>query len=98
MDVARGGGGPAGLFFSILMKERWPEHEITVFERSPEAVTYGWGVVFWDDLLDEVRAADPETTRELEAQAFGWSGERLALADREPVTLWERGYGIGRRR
>jgi 2-polyprenyl-6-methoxyphenol hydroxylase-like FAD-dependent oxidoreductase len=98
MNVACVGAGPAGLFFSILMKERWPEHEITVFERSPEGVTYGWGVVFWDDLLDEVRAADPETARELEAQAFRWSGERLALADREPVTLWERGYGIGRRR
>ena len=97
MNIVCVGGGPAGLFFSILMKREDPEHELTVLERSPDGDTYGWGVVFWDDLLDEVRAADPETARELAAHAFRWSSERLLVARREPVTLREQGFAIGRR-
>jgi 2-polyprenyl-6-methoxyphenol hydroxylase-like FAD-dependent oxidoreductase len=98
MNVACVGAGPAGLFFSILMKERYPEHEITVFERNPARVTHGWGVVFWDDLLDEVRTVDPGAARELAAHAFRWNGEQLIVGDREPLTLPVPGYAIGRRR
>jgi anthraniloyl-CoA monooxygenase len=98
MNVACVGAGPAGLFFSILMKERWPEHEITVFERNPPGITHGWGVVFWDDLLDEVEAADAQTARVLATHAFRWSGEQLQVADREPVKLEFPGYAIGRQR
>lgn len=98
MKIVCVGGGPAGLYFSILLKERDPGQEISVLERSPAGVTYGWGVVFWDDLLDEVRAGDPVTARELHAHAFRWNGEQLAVTDREPVHLEGRGYGIGRER
>lgn len=98
MKIVCVGGGPAGLYFSILMKELDPSHEISVLERSPAGVTYGWGVVFWDDLLDEVRAGDAETAGELHAHAFQWNGERLVMADREPVHLEGHGYGIGRER
>jgi 2-polyprenyl-6-methoxyphenol hydroxylase-like FAD-dependent oxidoreductase len=98
MNIVCVGGGPAGLFFSILVKQQHPEHELTVLERSPDGDTYGWGVVFWDDLLDEVRAADPETARELAAHAFRWGSERLVVERKEPVTLREHGYAIGRRR
>jgi 2-polyprenyl-6-methoxyphenol hydroxylase-like FAD-dependent oxidoreductase len=98
MNIACVGAGPAGLFFSILMKERYPEHEITVFERNPAGVTHGWGVVFWDDLLGEVEAADAETARDLRAHAFRWSGEQLVIAGREPASLDFPGYAIGRRR
>ncbi len=56
MKISCVGGGPAGLYFAILMKRRDPAHEVTVFERDPAGMTYGWGVVFWDDLLDNLRA------------------------------------------
>ena len=92
------GGGPAGLYFSILMKDRDPSHELTVLERSPAGTTYGWGVVFWDDLLDQVRASDPATARELAGNAFRWHGEQLALGDEAPVYVPGTGYGIGRQR
>jgi 2-polyprenyl-6-methoxyphenol hydroxylase-like FAD-dependent oxidoreductase len=92
------GGGPAGLYFAILMKERDPNHEITVLERNPRGVTYGWGVVFWDDLLDELHAGDPETAREIGASAFRWNGQLLAVEGKEPVHERGRGYGIGRKR
>ena len=98
MNVACVGAGPAGLFFSILMKERDPAREITVLERSQAGVTHGWGVVFWDDLLDEVRAVDPETASAIAKHAFRWSGERLLFADHDPVVLGVPGYAIGRRR
>jgi 2-polyprenyl-6-methoxyphenol hydroxylase-like FAD-dependent oxidoreductase len=46
------GGGPAGLYFAISAKLRDAGHDITVIERDPAGATYGWGVVYWDDLLD----------------------------------------------
>lgn len=92
------GGGPAGLYFAILMKERARDHEITVFERNPAGVTYGWGVVFWDDLLDQLYASHPPTAREISADAFRWNGQQLAVEGRDPVHLEGPGYGIGRHR
>ena len=97
MRVACVGGGPAGLYFAILMKARDEANEVTVFERNPAGVTYGWGVVFWDDLLDELRATDAEAAHEISANAFQWNGELLAVEGRDPVRVEERGYAIGRR-
>jgi 2-polyprenyl-6-methoxyphenol hydroxylase-like FAD-dependent oxidoreductase len=80
------------------MKERDQANEITVLERNAAGVTYGWGVVFWDDLLDRLFATDPPTAREISASAFRWSGELLAVQGRDPVHVEGHGYGIGRQR
>jgi 2-polyprenyl-6-methoxyphenol hydroxylase-like FAD-dependent oxidoreductase len=98
MKIACVGGGPAGLYFAILMKARDPEHDISVFERNPPGVTYGWGVVFWDDLVEQLRASDPATARDIRASSFRWNGQRLAVRDTEPVHVGGHGYGIGRQR
>lgn len=63
------GGGPSGLFFSILMKRMDPRHEIVVFERNPPDATFGWGVVFSEGTLSELRDADYDTYLEI-TQAF----------------------------
>jgi 2-polyprenyl-6-methoxyphenol hydroxylase-like FAD-dependent oxidoreductase len=97
VKIACVGGGPAGLYFAILMKERDPTNEITVLERNPRGVTYGWGVVFWGDLLDQLHAGDPESAREISAAAFRWNGQLLAVEGKEPVYEPGRGYGIGRK-
>jgi anthraniloyl-CoA monooxygenase len=55
------GGGPAGLYFSLLLKKASPSADITVVERNPANVTWGWGVVFSDETLEHFRDADRET-------------------------------------
>ena len=50
------GGGPAGLYFGLLMKRRHPEHTITVVERNQPYDTFGWGVVFSDAMMEAMRA------------------------------------------
>jgi 2-polyprenyl-6-methoxyphenol hydroxylase-like FAD-dependent oxidoreductase len=98
MRILCAGAGPAGLYFAILMKQRNRDHEVTVLERNPQGVTHGWGVVFWDDLLERLYASDPPTAEAISANAFRWSGELLTVAGREPVAMPGRGYGIGRQR
>ena len=45
MDVNVVGGGPGGLYASLLLKERHPDWNLTVYEQNPADVTYGWGIV-----------------------------------------------------
>lgn len=61
MRIACLGGGPAGLYFSILAKKANPSWDITVVERNRADDTFGWGVVFSDKTMDGFRSIDPET-------------------------------------
>ncbi len=61
MKIAVVGGGPAGLYFAILMKKADPAHDVVVLERNPPDNTFGWGVVFSDQTLGNFRLADPES-------------------------------------
>ena len=56
MRVVSIGGGPAGLYFGILMKQADPSAEITVLERNRASDTFGFGVVFSDATLDNLQA------------------------------------------
>src|SRR5687768_14150868 len=59
MRIACLGGGPAGLYFAISMKLRDPRHHIDVFERNRPDDTFGWGVVFSDQTVENLMANDP---------------------------------------
>ena len=61
MKIVCIGGGPAGLYFALLMKQLDPAHDISVVERNRAGDTFGWGVVFSDQTLASLRAADPAT-------------------------------------
>ena len=65
------GGGPAGMYFAILMKQADASHQITIYERNGPDDTFGWGVVFSGKTLATLRQADElshaEITRDFEA-------------------------------
>jgi anthraniloyl-CoA monooxygenase len=66
------GGGPAGLFFAILLKRLDPSHQVTVYERNRLDDTFGFGVVFSDATLDGLERAEPETLRRVRAAFHHW--------------------------
>ncbi len=72
MKIVCIGGGPAGLYFAILMKKADPGHDITVYERNRPYDTFGWGVVFSDETLDNLRGGDPESERQIADSFAHW--------------------------
>jgi anthraniloyl-CoA monooxygenase len=58
MRIVCVGGGPAGLYFAILMKKANAAHRITVYERNRPFDTFGWGVVFSDQTLENLKGGD----------------------------------------
>ncbi|MGW0465849.1 FAD-dependent monooxygenase [Streptomyces sp. NPDC003027] len=98
MKIACVGGGPAGLYFSILMKRQDPSHDITVYERNPAGSTYGWGVTYWAGLLDKLRAGDPESADAIGEASVRWTDGVAIVRDERTVHRGDEGFGIGRRR
>jgi anthraniloyl-CoA monooxygenase len=70
--VAIVGAGPAGLYLAILLKRDDPTHQVTVYERNRVDDTFGFGVVFSDETLENVGEADPETNQAMAAAAARW--------------------------
>ena len=52
------GGGPGGLYFALLTKKAKPRWDIEVIEQNRDDDTFGFGVVFSDDTLDEFLSHD----------------------------------------
>ncbi|MEU6928231.1 FAD-dependent monooxygenase [Streptomyces sp. NPDC046385] len=98
MKITVVGGGPAGLYFSILMKRQDPSHEITVYERNPAGSTYGWGVTYWAALLDKLRAGDPASAEAIAAASVTWTDGVAIVRDERTTHHGDAGFGIGRRR
>src|SRR5688500_17032154 len=72
MKVAVVGGGPAGLYFALLMKKADPGHQVVVLERNAPDDTFGWGVVFSDPTLGNFAAADEPSFRAITEHFARW--------------------------
>ena len=66
------GGGPAGMYFAILMKQAQPAHTITIYERNGPNHTFGWGVVFSGRTLRTLQEADPASHAEITRDFQDW--------------------------
>ncbi|WP_063770888.1 FAD-dependent monooxygenase [Streptacidiphilus neutrinimicus] len=97
MQIACVGGGPAGLYFSILTKRRRPQDEVTVHERLPADADVGWGVTFWADFLEDLRACDPESAGAIADHSVRWSGGVCHVAGEVVTRGGDEGYSIARR-
>jgi 2-polyprenyl-6-methoxyphenol hydroxylase-like FAD-dependent oxidoreductase len=98
MRITCVGGGPAGLYFAVLAKLAGPAHEVTVLERNPAGVTYGWGVVFWDDLLDDLFRYDPVSARRISDAACRWDEYEVRATGKRTTHLAGYGFSLGRHR
>jgi anthraniloyl-CoA monooxygenase len=73
VKVAVVGGGPAGLYLAILLRKADRGHEVRVVERNPPEATFGWGVVFSEETLGELREADYESFVEIADTFARWN-------------------------
>jgi anthraniloyl-CoA monooxygenase len=98
MNIVCIGGGPAGLYFALLMKQHNPAHDITVVERNRPYDTFGWGVVFSDATMENMRQWDATSAAEIQ-QAFNhWDDIELHFKS-EVIRSGGHGFvGIGRKK
>ena len=98
MHIAVIGGGPGGLFAAILASKRFPEAQIQIYERNRAGETFGWGVVFSDETLGNVEAADPESFQKIREEFAYWSDIDTFVEGEEMVRSTGHGFcGLARR-
>ena len=81
MRIAVVGGGPAGLYFALLMKRDWPQIDVTVFERNRQDDTFGFGVVFSDQTLDIFKRVDEPSYRAIASEFAYWDDIEIHFKD-----------------
>jgi 2-polyprenyl-6-methoxyphenol hydroxylase-like FAD-dependent oxidoreductase len=90
------GAGPAGLLFSLLIKRRFPQWHIHVFEQNPRSATYGFGVVFSQGALAFLERDVPDFYRQLAPRLESWPIQRIVHRD-DPIDIDGNGFAaIGR--
>jgi anthraniloyl-CoA monooxygenase len=97
MKIACLGGGPAGLYFAISMKLRDRSHDITVYERNRPDDTFGWGVVFSDETLDNLATNDAVSAEAIRSHFAYWDDIAVHYHGHCIVSTGHGFCGIGRK-
>ncbi len=92
------GGGPAGLYSAILLRKALPAARVEVYERNRPDDTFGWGVVFSDETMENFRAADPESHAAILANFHHWDDIAIHFRGRRFLSRGHGFCGIGRKR
>ena len=91
MKITVIGGGPGGLYFSILTKKAIPNCEINVYERNKPDDSFGFGVVFSDETLSEFLTRDPKSYELIRTNFAYWDDLDVAR-DGEIVRITGNGF------
>lgn len=91
MKITVIGGGPGGLYFSILLKKARPDYAIDVYERNRADDSFGFGVVFSDETLSEFLTRDPQSY-DLIRTKFAYWDELDVARDGEKVRITGNGF------
>jgi len=97
MRIVSIGGGPAGLYFSLLLKKSFPTVDIEVFEKNKPDDTFGWGVVFSKETLGNFRDADPESLAAIESRFVYWDDIETHLRGQVTVSTGHGFCGLSRK-
>jgi hypothetical protein len=92
------GGGPASLYAAILLRKALPATRIEVYERNRPDDTFGWGVVFSDQTMENFHAADPASHAAILANFHHWDDIAIHFRGRRLVSSGHGFCGIGRKR
>lgn len=98
MNIVCMGGGPAGLYFGLLMKLQNPANNVIVVERNKPYDTFGWGVVFSDATLQNLVEADPVSAQSISDAFNHWDDIEIHIKDRSIRTTGHGFIGIGRKK
>lgn len=98
MKITIVGGGPAGLYFAILMKRLDAAHEVAVLERDGPDDTFGWGIVFSDQTFGYLRDQDEPTYRAISESCERWDNVDVVCRDQRITIRGNRFSGIQRLR
>lgn len=98
MNVVCLGGGPGGVYTAISLKLKNPQHQVTVYERNKPGDTFGWGVVFSDQTMENLIENDPISAKQMNDELIHWDYIDVFVNGEKDRSGGHGFIGIGRKR